>query len=82
VIIVIMVQYIVKSTGIHWNPLESTGVHVDYVGEGKVLCRMVFATDRLIPTLRWSQITSTQTILMINSVEIKTSRILLAESGR
>jgi hypothetical protein len=27
VIIVIMVQYIVKSTGIHWDPLESTGVH-------------------------------------------------------
>ena len=38
--------------------------------------------DQLIPTLRWSQITSTQTILMINSVEIETSRILLAESGR
>jgi hypothetical protein len=34
VIIDIMVQYIVKSTG---SPLESTGVHVDYVGEGKVL---------------------------------------------
>lgn len=47
-----------------------------------IACRMVFAADRLIPTLRWSQITSTQTILMINSVEIKTSRILLAESGR
>jgi hypothetical protein len=21
----------------HWNPLESTGVHMDYVGEGKDL---------------------------------------------
>ena len=47
-----------------------------------IACRIVFAADQLIPTLRWSQITSTQTILMINSVEIETSRILLAESGR
>ncbi|EDR09344.1 uncharacterized protein LACBIDRAFT_326066 [Laccaria bicolor S238N-H82] len=26
-----------RATGIHWNPLESTGVHMDYVGEGKDL---------------------------------------------
>jgi hypothetical protein len=25
------------ATGIHWSPLESTGVHMDYVGEGKDL---------------------------------------------
>ena len=24
-------------TGIHWSPLESTGVHMDYMGEGKDL---------------------------------------------
>ena len=24
-------------TGIHWSPVESTGVHMDYVGEGKDL---------------------------------------------
>jgi len=47
-----------------------------------IASRMVFVADWLIPTLRWSQITSTKTILMINSVEIETSRILLAESGR
>ena len=32
-----IVQYIGKSTGVHWNPLEFTGVHVDSVGEFKVL---------------------------------------------
>jgi hypothetical protein len=26
-----------RATGIHWSPLESTGVHMDYVGEGKDL---------------------------------------------
>jgi len=23
--------------GVHWSPLESTGIHLDYVGEGKDL---------------------------------------------
>jgi len=32
-----MVQYIVKSSEVQWNPVESTGVHVDCVGGGKVL---------------------------------------------
>jgi hypothetical protein len=36
----VSVQYVVKSSGVQWNPLESTGVHVDYVGEGKVLVHM------------------------------------------
>ncbi|EDR01425.1 uncharacterized protein LACBIDRAFT_333306 [Laccaria bicolor S238N-H82] len=26
-----------RATGIHWSPLESTGVHMDYVREGKDL---------------------------------------------
>ena len=26
-----------KSSGVQWNPVESSGVHVDYVGDGKVL---------------------------------------------
>ena len=25
------------SSGVQWNPVESSGVHVDYVGDGKVL---------------------------------------------
>jgi len=32
-----MVQYIVKSSGVQWSPVESTGVHVDCMGGGKVL---------------------------------------------
>ena len=32
-----MVQYIVKSSEVQWNPLESTVVQVDCVGGGKVL---------------------------------------------
>ena len=27
-----------RATGIQWSPLESTGVHMDYMGEGKDLC--------------------------------------------
>ncbi|EDR02300.1 uncharacterized protein LACBIDRAFT_332471 [Laccaria bicolor S238N-H82] len=26
------------ATGIHWTPLESTGIHMDYMGDGKDLC--------------------------------------------
>ncbi|EDR10558.1 uncharacterized protein LACBIDRAFT_325297 [Laccaria bicolor S238N-H82] len=25
------------ATGIHWTPLDSTGIHMDYVGDGKDL---------------------------------------------
>ena len=35
--IAIMAQYIVKSSRVQWNPVESSGIHVDYVGDGKVL---------------------------------------------
>jgi len=34
-----MVQYIVKSSEVQWNPVESTGVHVDCMGGGKVLAQ-------------------------------------------
>ena len=69
----IMIPYEGRATSISWIIVEMMNWSV---------CRMVFAADQLIPALRWSQTTSTQTILMVNSVEIKTSRILLAESGR
>ncbi len=34
-----------ESTGVRWSPVESTGVQLDYVGEGKVL--PVVILDRL-----------------------------------
>ncbi|EDQ99321.1 uncharacterized protein LACBIDRAFT_335125 [Laccaria bicolor S238N-H82] len=29
-----------RATGIHWSPLESTGVHMDYVGEDQLSARL------------------------------------------
>ena len=29
-------------TGIHWSPVESSGVHMDYVGEGKDLIPLYY----------------------------------------
>ncbi|EDR02212.1 uncharacterized protein LACBIDRAFT_332557 [Laccaria bicolor S238N-H82] len=30
------------ATGIHWTPLDSTGIHMDYVGDGKDLPRVCY----------------------------------------
>ncbi|EDQ98330.1 uncharacterized protein LACBIDRAFT_336060 [Laccaria bicolor S238N-H82] len=40
-----------RATGIHWSPLESTGVHMDYVGEGKDLHSggQIFLRNDVIP---------------------------------
>ena len=36
-----MLSTAVKSSGVQWNPVESSGVHVDYVGDGKVLAIVI-----------------------------------------
>ena len=32
-----LARWALESSGVQWSPLESTGVHMDYVGEGKDL---------------------------------------------
>ena len=33
-----LAKWALESTGVRWSPVESSGVHMDYMGEGKDLC--------------------------------------------
>ena len=37
-----------KSSGVQWNPVESSGVHVDYVGDGKVLASLLTGPEPVL----------------------------------